>query len=132
MKSLLLSVFLIVITASSSPASDVSIEKARFNLEREGVWTVSVTLRHADEGWKHYADEWRVVNAGNDKILGSRTLMHPHVNEQPFTRSLSGVPILANVRHVYIEAHDKAGGWSPQKLNVDMSKKKGERYEINR
>ncbi|VAX25259.1 hypothetical protein MNBD_NITROSPINAE03-1946 [hydrothermal vent metagenome] len=132
MKSLLLSVFLIVITASSSPASDVSIEKAHFSLQREGIWKVSVTLRHADEGWKHYADEWRVVNASNREVLGSRILMHPHVNEQPFTRSLSGVRIPANVRHVYIEAHDKSGGWSPDKLKVDMSVKKGKRYEINR
>jgi len=132
MRSLVLAVFLMVITASTSPASEVSVEKAHFNLQREGIWKVSVTLRHADEGWKHYADEWRVVNAGNKKVLGSRILMHPHVNEQPFTRSLANVPIPANVRHVYIEAHDKSGGWSHDKLKVDMSVKKGERYEINR
>ena len=132
MKSLIPSVTLALIISSNAFADDVRIKKASFHLEQDGIWTVSVTLRHLDEGWKHYADEWRVVNADNGKVLGARKLLHPHVNEQPFTRSLSNVPIPAEVRHVYIEAHDKVHGWSPHKLKVDMSERKGRGYEIKR
>ena len=37
-------------------------------------------------GWEHYANKWDVVGP-DDTILGTRVLLHPHVNEQPFTRS---------------------------------------------
>lgn len=72
--------------------------------------TFSVTLKHADTGWEHYANEWVVV-APDGAILGSRVLLHPHVKEQPFTRSLSGVKIPANVKQVTIRAKDSVHGF---------------------
>ena len=47
----------------------------------------SVTVEHADEGWDHYADRWEVVSEDGKTVYGTRVLAHPHVNEQPFTRS---------------------------------------------
>ncbi len=64
-----------------------------------------VTVSHADEGWDHYADKWDVV-APDGAILGTRVLHHPHVQEQPFTRSLSGVSIPDGIDTVIIRAHD--------------------------
>lgn len=75
-------------------------------------WSFSVTLRHADEGWDHYADGWRVFD-GNGVELGYRLLAHPHVNEQPFTRSLSGVRIPDGLTHVIIRPHDLVHGIGP-------------------
>ena len=49
--------------------------------------TIHVTLAHPDTGWDHYADGWEVVT-GDGTSLGLRVLAHPHVDEQPFTRSL--------------------------------------------
>ena len=46
----------------------------------------SVTVRHNDQGWDHYADKWDVV-APDGTILATRILHHPHDKEQPFTRS---------------------------------------------
>ena len=71
-----------------------------------------VTVQHADEGWDHYADKWDVV-APDGRILGTRTLFHPHVGEQPFTRSLSDVKIPEPLTQVTVRAHDsvhKYGG----------------------
>lgn len=72
----------------------------------------SVTVKHGDEGWDHYANVWEVVGA-DGTVYGTRILHHPHVNEQPFTRSLSGVEIPDGVRQVIIRAgdskHDKGG-----------------------
>ncbi|MFK5915681.1 MAG: hypothetical protein QM484_15045 [Woeseiaceae bacterium] len=94
-----------------------------------GTWKADVTLKHADEGWKHYADGWRVVDSkGNE--LGMRTLYHPHVNEQPFTRSLTNFIIPAGIKTVYIEARDIKYGWSPKKLKINLSQPSGERYMI--
>ncbi len=111
-------------------AGDVEIVHARFRHSGDGNWSVDVTLRHADSGWDHYADAWRVV-AGDGTVLGTRTLYHPHETEQPFTRSLGGVAILAGMTTVYVEAHDKVHGWSPQRVLVDLERAKGERFEVS-
>ncbi|RYH08302.1 hypothetical protein [Tropicimonas sp. IMCC6043] len=74
-------------------------------------WTFSVTLRHDDTGWEDYADGWRVL-APDGTVLGTRVLVHPHVNEQPFTRSLANVDIPRDIREVAIEASTRVEGWS--------------------
>lgn len=73
-----------------------------------GSWTVSVTIRHPDTGWDHYADGWRVVTETGD-VLGTRELLHPHETEQPFTRSLSGVALPD--APLFIEARCNVDGW---------------------
>ena len=77
----------------------------------DGVWRFDVTLTHPDTGWDHYADGWQIL-APDGSVLGTRELAHPHVNEQPFTRSLSGVRIPEGVSEVGIQASDSVGGWS--------------------
>lgn len=73
-------------------------------------WTFDVTVQHADDGWEHYADSWRVTGP-DGTVYGVRELFHPHVDEQPFTRSLTGVAIPPGVDRVTIEAHDVVDGW---------------------
>ena len=80
---------------------------------------VTVTVRHADEGWDHYADQWRVV-APDGTALGTRTLHHPHETEQPFTRSLGGVTIPAEVSEVTIEARDNVHGQGGKTMTVQV------------
>lgn len=78
-----------------------------------GTWRFDVTISHEDTGWNHYADAWRVLDM-DGKELGIRQLAHPHMHEQPFTRSLSGVRIPEGVDHVQIQARDKPGGWNKE------------------
>ena len=86
-----------------------------------GSWRFDVTLRHDDTGWEHYADAWRVVGP-DGTVYGTRTLYHPHVDEQPFTRSLSGVTIPNGVNQVVIEARDSLHGWSSSKISIDLKR----------
>ncbi len=79
----------------------------------------SVTLEHADTGWEHYANQWDVLTL-DDKLLGSRVLHHPHVDEQPFTRSLSGVSIPADIKQVKVRASDLKHGYSSREYRVDL------------
>lgn len=111
-------------------AGEVSVMKVLFELRGDS-WNVNTTLRHADTGWSHYADAWRIVDE-KGKIFGERTLYHPHVDEQPFTRSLGNVQIPKGVTVVFVEAHDKEHGWSKQRVRVDLTKSKGERFEVRR
>ncbi len=102
-------------------AGDVSILAAEFRSNGGDQWSVKVTLKHADTGWDHYADNWRVVGE-QGKVLGDRVLQHPHVEEQPFTRGLGGIIIPVEMNTVYIEAHDKVHGWTRNRLKVDLNK----------
>ena len=73
-------------------------------------FTFDVTVKHNDSGWDHYADKWEVI--GPDlNILGTRTLYHPHVNEQPFTRSLRNITAAATIRQVTVRAHCSVHGY---------------------
>lgn len=80
-----------------------------------------VTVRHDDTGWQHYADKWDVVTP-EGQILATRVLHHPHVNEQPFTRSLSGVEIGAEISSVVIRAHDLVHGYGGQEMTVELGR----------
>lgn len=85
-------------------------------------YTFNVTVRHADEGWDHYADRWDVVGM-NGAVIASRVLAHPHVNEQPFTRSLSGVRLPEGTEQVRLRAHDSVHGLGGTDLIVDLKSK---------
>ena len=111
-------------------ADQVVIRHAEFE-QQAANWTVAVTLQHADTGWDHYADGWRVVT-DDGKVLGHRTLYHPHVNEQPFTRNLSGIKIPPEVNTVFVEAHDKVHGWNKERLEVDLQQAEGNKYRVKR
>ncbi len=72
-------------------------------VKRDGdFWKFDVSVRHADTGWDHYADAWRIVDPDGNP-LGTRNLAHPHVAEQPFTRSLSGVRIPEGLTEVGVQ-----------------------------
>jgi len=53
-------------------------------------------------------------------VLGVRELAHPHVNEQPFTRSLGGVEIPDGVQEVTIRARDSVHGYGGAELSVEL------------
>ena len=118
---------LLAVLAQGAQAGEVAIEQADFSRAGDA-WQVAVTLRHGDTGWDHYADGWRVVDESGE-VLGHRTLYHPHVNEQPFTRS-HRIAIPAGVQRVFVEAHDKVHGWSTQRLEVLLDQPEGPGYRV--
>ena len=81
---------------------------------------VTVTLSHPDTGWDDYADGWEVLDAEGNS-LGVRTLFHPHVEEQPFTRSLSGVEIPGGAEVIYIRARTNVDGWSDELFELRLN-----------
>ncbi len=114
---------------NTAHADEVKILAADFHSSGGNRWSLNVTLKHGDTGWDHYADNWRVVD-GKGNLLGDRVLYHPHVEEQPFTRDLGGVNVPEGITTVYIEAHDKVHGWTPNRLKVDLTKATGGRLRV--
>ena len=87
--------------------------------ETNGTFRIEVAVRHADSGWEHFADRWEVL-APDGKVLGTRVLLHPHDDEQPFTRDLGGVRVPAGIRRVVIRVHDKVHGWGSKTVDVEL------------
>ena len=132
-------------TASPTPsvtgeegAANADVTFVRAVQEEAGSWTFHVTVRHPDTGWEDYADGWDVVLPSGEVVkpdAGSdftRPLLHPHVDEQPFTRSQSGIEIPEGVGQVRVRAHDLVDGWGGQEVVVDLTREAGEKYEVER
>ena len=108
-----------LVLAGDARAGDVTIVDARAQAEAGGGYTFHVTLEHADEGWEHYADRWEVLSPDGE-VIGTRVLLHPHENEQPFTRSLSGVQVPQGIERVTIRAHDLVHGDGPETVEIAL------------
>lgn len=117
---------------------DVDIVFVSAKLTGEDIWSFSVTLEHVETGWEDYADGWDVVLPDGVVIKPkaddpfTRLLAHPHVNEQPFTRSQSGIVIPAEVDTVFVRAHDLEDGYSSMVVAVDLTAASGDRFEVVR
>ncbi len=107
-----------LVLAAPALADAPLIEKATARASGD-TWRFDVTIRHPDTGWDHYADGWQVLDM-DGKELGMRVLFHPHVDEQPFTRSLSGVQIPADTTQIQIRARDSAHGWNADTYVIDL------------
>jgi len=107
--------------------ADVLFVRAR--LQADGTWSFDVTVQHEDIGWEHYADRWEVLSP-DGQVLATRVLTHPHVNEQPFTRSQSGIVIPEGITQVRVQAHDLVHGYGGREVVVDLSMVQGQSFEV--
>ena len=98
-----------------------------------GVWRFDVSVAHKDTGWDNYADGWDVVAEDGHVIKPrggafTRTLVHPHVGQIPFTRSQNGIEI--DGTSVTVRAHVLNRGYGGQTAQVDLTKAKGPYFSV--
>lgn len=105
------------LVANTAFAGEADIEDVLIVCDASRNCSFHVAVRHDDTGWDHYADHWRVLGPDGAE-LGKRVLHHPHVDEQPFTRSLSGVSIPEGVSEVTVEAHDSVHEYGGEQQRV--------------
>lgn len=115
------SLILIASSILSTPcfAGQAVIEKVKAECNYKRICKFSVTVSHADEGWEHYANGWQIFTPDGQQ-LGVRILAHPHVNEQPFTRSIRNIKIPPSVDSVYFKAQDSVHGESDKKYVIKL------------
>jgi hypothetical protein len=118
--------------------ANADVEHVRAIQNADGSWTFRVTVRHPDTGWEDYADGWDVVTPDGQVLKVdsadpfTRLLLHPHENEQPFTRSQSGVIVPDGVTTVIVRAHDLVDGFGGQEISVDLTADAGPGFEVER
>lgn len=123
--------------AGTIPGVDAEVLFVSATETAPNVWTFEVTVAHPDEGPDHYANGWDVVLPDNTVLKVdiadqfTRVLLHPHVDEQPFTRSQTGLVIPAGTTRVYVRAHDNVHGYGNPVL-VDLTTAVGDRYTVTR
>ncbi len=118
--------------------ADANVVFVRAVLQDDGRWTFYVTVEHPDTGWEDYAVGWDVV-APDGTVLKAhpndpftRLLLHPHVEEQPFTRSQRDIPIPPEATLVRVRAHDLIAGFGGQEVEVNLAQPSGPGFEVQR
>ncbi|MDX1411074.1 MAG: hypothetical protein R3351_02875 [Nitrospirales bacterium] len=119
LKGLFAFLFLIDSTLAIAGVADVTDAKAVCN--QNSTCDFTVTIQHEDSGWEHYANQWEILSPGGE-VLGVRVLLHPHVNEQPFTRSLTDVSIPLSTQTVRIRARDSVHGYGGKEMIVELNR----------
>ena len=114
-------VCLLLSPAGFAAAGEAAVISASARCDATSQCEIIVTLEHADEGWRHYADRWDVLDPEGE-VLATRVLRHPHVQEQPFTRSLRGVQLPARLTHVSIRGHDSVHGDGAAEQRVEIER----------
>ena len=125
-------------TVPTKEEGNADVLYVRAVLESSGTWTFHVTVEHPDTGWEDYADGWDVVTPAGEVLRPDRSsqftrlLLHPHENEQPFTRSQSGIVIPKDVTQVRVRAHDIVDGYGGREVVVDLMRSSGPDFEVQR
>jgi len=120
-RSLGLAAAAVLSIATAAAAGEADVVGVKAMPDADGTWRFAVAVRHADEGWDHYADRFEVL-APNGTVLGTRVLLHPHETEQPFTRTLTGVTIPKGIDIVEVRAHDKVHGYGGETMRVELKR----------
>ena len=114
-------VALLCLAPLAAGAGEADVLDATATPTGDGTWRFDVTVRHTDTGWDHYADAWEVLGP-DGAVLGTRTLLHPHTDEQPFARALTGVVIPDGISEVTLRARDSVHGYGGKALMVALPK----------
>ena len=114
----LLSAMLLASASVVCQADQAVVIKATAKALGENQYQINVTLKHGDEGWQHYANAWQVQTEAG-QVLGTRTLHHPHVDEQPFTRGLT-LGIDPAIKTIFIQAVDRVHGANPKRFEINI------------
>ena len=101
-------------------AGEANVVDVTVRVQGDKTYRFDVTVQHADTGWDHFANAWEILSP-DGTILATRVLYHPHVNEQPFTRSLSGVEIPASIQTVTIQAKDSIHEYGGLTVDVPLT-----------
>jgi len=122
----------------TKPKGNADVTFVKANRTGDGKWTFEVTVNHPDIGWRDFVDGWDVVLPDGEKILlapkdkFTRVLAHPHVNQQPVTRTQENIPIPAGTKSVTVRAHDLVDGYGGKVVEVKLDEAKGAGFEVVR
>jgi hypothetical protein len=102
-------------------AGEVDVIDVKVGFNGGNNFQVITTLLHTDTGWEHYANGWEMLDERGN-VIGKRVLHHPHVKEQPFSRSHT-LDIPTTVNTITIRGIDSVHGIGGRKMSVKLFRK---------
>jgi hypothetical protein len=120
MKKISICAVLIIYFFGSALAGEADVVAVEVKKTGDQTFRFDVTVQHDDQGWDHYTDGWEILSPEGE-VLGKRVLAHPHTNEQPFTRSLSGVRIPPDIKKVTVRAHDSMHAFGGESMVIELN-----------
>ena len=119
MRAALAALLLLVASAAWAGEADVVAVAVDRHPETEDVFDVRATILSTDTGDDYYADAFEVLGT-DGRVLGRLELIHPHADEQPFTRALENLKIPLGIDRVTVRAHHKPRGYDGQTVTVRL------------
>jgi hypothetical protein len=105
--------------ATCAWAGEADVVDAKVRRGPSNTFDFDVTVKSVDRSTGYYADAIEVLTP-DGKLLGQRELLHPHEDEQPFTRDVYGVRIPADIEVVVIRAHHNIKGYDGKALTIKL------------
>jgi hypothetical protein len=87
--------------------------------EAGGRWTVTVTIAHHDTGWDHFAKGFAVLLPDGTR-LAYLEFSHPHIGQDTFAASLTGLRISNDVPFLLIRTRCNLVGWAAEPVQIDL------------
>ena len=110
-------------TLPTEPAAGLVLTRAEVTdvsvAGEQHAYTFNVTISSPDTGCDTYVDWWEVVTPEGE-VVYRQTLLHSHVDEQPFTRPGGPVTIEASA-DVIVRAHMNTTGYSEAAMRGSVS-----------
>lgn len=85
----------------------------------DGTYRLAVTISSPYDSAERYASGWRVIDPAGETLAEHR-LAHDHADEQPFTRTQTGLEIPGNIEQVTIEGRDLTNGYGGGTVQLDV------------
>ncbi len=108
-----------VVRATAGAARYPDIVRATATRNPDGGYDFTVTVSSAYDRPERYADGWRLL-APDGRELAAHHLDHDHQDEQPFTRTQSGVRIPEGITRVTVQGRDQRSGYGGATAEVAL------------
>jgi ABC-type oligopeptide transport system substrate-binding subunit len=108
------------VVRTDTPTGELCASVVGAEATKDGeTWTFALTVVSDDISATEFGDSWELRTLDGD-VLATRVLAHEHINEQPFTRSMSGIVIPDGVKTVIGVAHHNVGGYCGETLEIQL------------
>lgn len=108
------------VAQTEAPTGELCASVVGAEATRNGdTWTFALTVRSDDISATEFGDSWELRTLDGE-VLATRVLAHEHINEQPFTRSMSGIVIPDGIKTVIGVAHHNVGGYCGETLEIQL------------
>ena len=124
--------------AATNTSGDADVTNVFVKEEGDGTWTFHVSVEHPDKGFGDFADGWDLVTESGSVLKADPTqrftkvLRHPHVKEQPFTRTVKGIRLPGETQRLTVRAHDSVSGFGGKEVQVNLQRRFGKNFSVKR